>query len=71
MLLNEEARELINLYAIMGDRAANILPDGYITVHDLARGRISEKVNQETVASAKFAVCQSLMPEGPDNHKKT
>ena len=26
--LNEEARELINLYASLGDRASNILPDG-------------------------------------------
>ena len=26
--LNEEARELINLYASLGERAANILPDG-------------------------------------------
>jgi hypothetical protein len=39
-----------------------LLLNGYITVHDLARGRISEKVNRETIASAKFAVCQVLMP---------
>ena len=33
-----------------------LLLNGFINVNDLARGRISEKVNRETVASAKFAV---------------
>jgi hypothetical protein len=46
-----------------------LLLNGYITVHDLARGRISEKVNRETVASAKYAVIQKLMPEGSDNNE--
>jgi hypothetical protein len=48
-----------------------LLLNGYISVHDLARGRISEKVNRETIASSKYAVYQALMPEGPDNHKDT
>jgi hypothetical protein len=48
-----------------------LLLNGYITVPDLARGRISEKVNRETVASAKYAVCKVLLPEGTDNDKNS
>jgi hypothetical protein len=46
-----------------------LLLNGFINVNDLARGRISEKVNRETVASAKFAICQLLRPEGADSNK--
>ena len=48
-----------------------LLLNGYISVQDLARGRISEKVNRETIATVKYAVMKVLMPEGPDNHKNT
>ena len=37
-----------------------LLKNGYLSVTDLARGRIAEKVNRETIASAKFAVMQRM-----------
>jgi hypothetical protein len=48
-----------------------LLLNGFITVDDLARGRMGEKVNRETVASAKYAICKTLMPECPDNDKNS
>jgi len=32
------------------------LKNGYIAVEDLSRGKITEKVNRETIAAAKFSV---------------
>jgi hypothetical protein len=34
--------------------------NGHLAVKDLARGRITEKVNRETIAAAKWAVMQKL-----------
>ncbi len=38
-----------------------LLMKGYLSVKDLAKGRITEKVNRETVAAAKWAVMQMLL----------
>jgi hypothetical protein len=74
----EFTKQIDNLYVAQGYKQEVVinnlivqllLLNGYMTVQDLARGRISEKVNRETVASAKYAVCRMLMPEGPDNDK--
>jgi hypothetical protein len=46
-----------------------LLKNRYLSVTDLALGRIAEKVNRETIASAKYAVLKGLIPEGPDDHK--
>jgi hypothetical protein len=32
-----------------------LLLNGYIAVEDLSRGKLTEKVNRETIAAAKFA----------------
>lgn len=48
-----------------------LLKNGYLSVTDLALGRIAEKVNRETIASAKYAVMQWLVPESLDDHKNT
>jgi hypothetical protein len=40
-----------------------LLKNGYIAVEDLARGRITEKANRETIAAAKFAVVRKLNEE--------
>ncbi|MCK4344757.1 MAG: hypothetical protein KAX05_05665, partial [Bacteroidales bacterium] len=40
-----------------------LLKNGYIAVEDLARGRITEKANRETIAAAKFAVVRKLDEE--------
>ena len=37
-----------------------LLLNGHLSVKDLARGRITEKVNRETIAAAKWAVMQKL-----------
>ncbi|SFE55326.1 aminotransferase class I/II-fold pyridoxal phosphate-dependent enzyme [Thermophagus xiamenensis] len=37
-----------------------LLMDGYIEFDDLMKGRITEKVNRETIAAAKYAVLQEL-----------
>ena len=37
-----------------------LLMDGYIEFDDLLKGRITEKVNRETIAAAKYAVLQEL-----------
>ena len=43
-----------------------LLINGYLTVEDISIGRITEKVNRETLAAAKFAVVKRLN----DNNKK-
>jgi hypothetical protein len=40
--------------------------NGYLTIEDLTRGRITEKVNRETLAAAKFAAVKRL-----EQNKKT
>ncbi|MCB9258804.1 MAG: aminotransferase class I/II-fold pyridoxal phosphate-dependent enzyme [Ignavibacteriales bacterium] len=37
-----------------------LLLNGYINIEDITRGRITEKVNRETLAAAKFAVVKKL-----------
>ncbi len=37
-----------------------LIMNGYLTIEDITRGRITEKVNRETIASAKFAVERKL-----------
>lgn len=37
-----------------------LLMEGYVTVDDVARGSVIEKVNRETIAAAKYAVVQFL-----------
>lgn len=37
-----------------------LLSNGHLAVKDLAKGRITEKVNRETIAAAKWAVMQKL-----------
>ena len=37
-----------------------LLMDGYIELDDLTQGRITEKVNRETIAAAKYAVLKEL-----------
>jgi len=37
-----------------------LLLNGHLSVKDLAKGRITEKVNRETIAAAKWAVIQKL-----------
>jgi hypothetical protein len=37
-----------------------LLLNGYLTIEDLTRGRITEKVNRETLAAAKFAAVKKL-----------
>ncbi len=37
-----------------------LLMDGYIEFDDLMKGRITEKVNRETIAAAKYAVLKEL-----------
>jgi hypothetical protein len=44
-----------------------LLMDGYIEFDDLTKGRITEKVNRETIAAAKYAVLKEL----ERRHKKT
>jgi hypothetical protein len=34
--------------------------NGYLTIEDITRGRITEKVNRETIAAAKFAAVRRL-----------
>ena len=43
-----------------------LLINGYLTIEDISIGRITEKVNRETLAAAKFAVVKRLN----DNNKK-
>jgi hypothetical protein len=33
---------------------------GYLTIEDITRGRITEKVNRETLAAAKFVAVKTL-----------
>jgi hypothetical protein len=42
-----------------------LLKDGYINIDDLSQGRISEKVNRETIAAAKYAIEKFM-----EQHKK-
>ncbi|UCG27798.1 MAG: aminotransferase class I/II-fold pyridoxal phosphate-dependent enzyme [Bacteroidales bacterium] len=44
-----------------------LLKNGYIASEDLARGKITEKANRETIAAAKFAVVRKL--EENENEK--
>lgn len=37
-----------------------LLLNGYLNIEDISRGRITEKVNRETLAAAKFAVVKKL-----------
>ena len=37
-----------------------LLQNGYLNIEDITRGRITEKVNRETLAAAKFAVVKRL-----------
>ena len=37
-----------------------LLLNGYISIEDLTRGKITEKANRETIAAAKFAVIRKL-----------
>jgi hypothetical protein len=37
-----------------------LLINGYLNIEDITRGRITEKVNRETLAAAKFAVVKRL-----------
>ena len=37
-----------------------LLLNGYLNIEDISRGRITEKVNRETLAAAKFAVVKRL-----------
>ncbi len=37
-----------------------LLMNGYLNLEDISRGRITEKVNRETLAAAKFAVVKKL-----------
>jgi hypothetical protein len=37
-----------------------LIISGYLTIEDLTRGRITEKVNRETLAAAKFAAAKKL-----------
>ena len=37
-----------------------LLMNGYLNIEDITRGRITEKVNRETLAAAKFAVVKKL-----------
>lgn len=37
-----------------------LLLNGYLNIEDITRGRITEKVNRETLAAAKFAVVKKL-----------
>ena len=37
-----------------------LLINGYLNIEDITRGRITEKVNRETLAAAKFAVVKKL-----------
>jgi len=41
-----------------------LLMDGYINLDDISRGKISEKVNRETIAAAKYAVVKRLKDLG-------
>jgi len=46
-----------------------LLINGYLSVNDLATGRIAEKVNRETIASARMAAVRRLAPECLDDHE--
>jgi hypothetical protein len=37
-----------------------LIMNGYLTVEDLTRGRVTEKVNRETLAAAKFGAVKRL-----------
>ena len=37
-----------------------LLFNGYISIEDLTRGKITEKTNRETIAAAKYAVIRKL-----------
>jgi hypothetical protein len=41
-----------------------LLMDGYIEFDDLTKGRITEKVNRETIAAAKYAVLKEMERRG-------
>jgi hypothetical protein len=44
-----------------------LLKNGYIAIEDLARGKITEKANRETIAAAKYAVVRKLEEEEKKN----
>ena len=74
MQFGEEFRELCNeLYLAEGySRETTInnmitqllLLNGHLAIKDLAKGRITEKVNRETIAAAKWAVMLRLDQDG-------
>ena len=37
-----------------------LILNGYLTIEDITRGRITEKVNRETLAAAKFFAVKKL-----------
>jgi hypothetical protein len=37
-----------------------LILNGYLTIEDITRGRITEKVNRETLAAAKFVAVKKL-----------
>jgi hypothetical protein len=37
-----------------------LIINGYLTIEDITRGRITEKVNRETIAAAKYAAIKKL-----------
>ena len=37
-----------------------LIMSGYLTIEDITRGRITEKVNRETIAAVKFAAVRRL-----------
>jgi hypothetical protein len=40
-----------------------LILSGYLTIEDITRGRITEKVNRETLAAAKYAAIKKLKEE--------
>ncbi|MBI9072713.1 MAG: aminotransferase class I/II-fold pyridoxal phosphate-dependent enzyme [Melioribacteraceae bacterium] len=47
-----------------------LLLNGYLTIEDLTKGRITEKVNRETLAAAKYAVVKKLSDSKTAEKKK-
>jgi hypothetical protein len=37
-----------------------LIVSGYLTIEDITRGRITEKVNRETLAAAKYAAVRKM-----------
>ncbi len=47
-----------------------LILNGYLNIEDIPRGRITEKVNRETLAAAKFAVVKRLNESSKTKKKK-